>query len=265
MNPFTIYTFEEHNLGDNLVFLHLLRSLAKEDRRFTFVHFCNGCHIVQLREVVHDLPNIVLFPFESQAWQEHGSRAINVWKNFQDMWVESPLRWKWADFTIWHHKVTARRMGFESTLTRREALLFDYPALESTPTDDGEYPFDFLIGDSAPNSGQYSEWADHLKNPMQPLIDALRRKWRVRLTSELKAEGFTITEIGRLSVHCKHHIMVPNGPFWTCMSTANNHHSHGRRRIVILDNGEDLGMPHIDQVPNVAALTEIAKQEGWIE
>lgn len=258
----TIYTYERHNLGDQLVFLHLLRALAKPRPNTTFVHFCNGCHIGQLMEVVADITNIILLPFENPLWEEKSNAAICVWKNHDDVWVNSPLRWDWSAYTLWHHGEIARKMGMESPFACREHLLFDYPALTVEPLSD--WAFHFLIGDSAPNSGQYSEWADHSKRPLDVLIEQLRQKYSVRTTSELKDIGYTITEIGRLSQFCQHHIMVPNGPFWPCANTGNHHHHAGRKRIVLLSNGEQLKMPFIDQVATVEEVMAIAKQEGWI-
>lgn len=259
----TIYTYERHNLGDQLVFLHLLRALAKPRPNTTFVHFCNGCHIGQLMDVVADIPNIFLPPFENPLWQEKANAALCVWKNHDDAWVTSPLRWDWSAYTLWHHGEIARRMGLESPLTRREHLLFDYPALTVAPLSGG-WAFQFLIGDSAPCSGQYSEWADHSKRPLDALIEQLRQNYSVRTTSELKDIGYSITEIGRLSQFCQHHVMVPNGPFFPCFNTANHHNHAGRKRIVLLDNGEVMGLPHITQVATVEGVMEIGRKENWL-
>jgi len=259
-----IFTHEHHNCGDNMLHLHLVRALAKQHQSTPFVHFCNACHHENLRAVIADLPNILLASFESDLWRERKHESIGVWKNEGNAWVDSPLRWKWADYYLWWHKVVARGMGFESPFQCREQLLFDYPALQM---DDNcvNWWADFLIGDSAPSSGQYSEWADHSKQPLQPLIQALREAGRsVVLTSELKEKGYSISDIGRESVNYHHLIMIPNGPFFGTLNTTNHHYSVGRRRIILLDNGEQLGMPNIDQVKSVSDVMEIAKQEKWV-
>lgn len=266
-----VFTHEHHHLGDQMIHLHLLRALAKQHQDTFFTHFCHACHHENLREVIADLPNILLASFESPLWSDRKHESIGVWKNEGDEWVNSPNRWNWSQHTLDLHARNARKMGFTSPFTRREELLFDYPALEIQkmtavlPENSKEYIYDFLIGDSAPSSGQYSEWADHSREPLQFLIDSLRGAGHeVLTTSHGKRLGWSVSYLGKISRLCRHHVMVPNGPFWGTLSTGNNHHHEGRRRIVLLDNGENLNMPHIEQVPNVEAVMEIAKEVGWI-
>lgn len=264
-----VFTHEHHHLGDQMIHLHLLRALAKQHQDTFFTHFCHACHHENLREVIADLPNILLVSFESPLWSERKHESVDVWKNEGDEWVNSPNRWNWSQHTLDLHARNARKMGFRSPFTRREELLFDYPALEdkdvSVVVAAGKYLFDFLIGDSAPSSGQYAEWADHSKNPMLVLVEALKKAGKeVLTTSEIQKNGGTITRAGLFSHISQHHIMVPNGPFWPTLNVHNHHHHEGRRRIVLLDNGENLNMPNIEQVPNVEAVMQIARQEGWI-
>lgn len=257
----TTYTFNRYHLGDNLIFLHLLRALAKQRVSQPFVHFCHAHLIPQLQEAVVDLPNILLEPFESRLWEDRGPEAVDTWKNAEGIWERSDLRWDWAEFQLMHHRMMALRMAFKSPFTCREHLLADWPCLE---TFDEGFHCDFLIGDSAPSSGQYSEWADHSKVPMQKLIEVLSEKHSVVLTSDLKKSGLTVCAIGKQSKLCRHHIMVANAPFFCTMNVHNHHYHEGRRRIVLLDNGEVLGMPHIEQVSNVESVFTIAKEAGWI-
>lgn len=260
----TVYTYNDFHLGDNLIFLHLLRSLAKSHVSTPFVHFCHAHYHEQLKEVVDDLPNILLEPFESPLWLHHRHHAVNTWKNCEGHWEKSPVRWDWVNHTLEHHRWTARRMGFESPFTCREHLLFDYPALEYKaypPRDEKE----FLIGDSEPSSGQLSEWADHSKNPFIRLVIGLIDSQKsMHTTSGFKKSGVSISAIGRLSSVCKNHIMVASGPFWPTLNVHNHHNQDGRKRIVLLDNGERLEMPGITQCANVEEVMKIARQEGWV-
>lgn len=256
----TAYTYNEFHLGDNLVFLHLLRSLAKSHVSTPFVHFCHAHYRDQLKEVVEDLPNILLEPFESALWLQHRHHAVNTWKNAEGHWEKSPVRWDWVNHTLDHHRWTARRMGFESPFTCREHLLFDYPALEPKNLK----PCRFLIGDSAPNSGQYSEWADHSKSPLGNLAMDFRASICVE-TSHLQKKGWRISQIGSASHSCVNHIMVANAPFFVTMNVHNHHNSEGRKRIVLIDNGERMEMPGITQCANVEEVMQIARQEGWIQ
>ncbi len=260
----SVFTHEHHNCGDQLIHLHLVRALAKQHDQIPFVHFCSGCHHENLREVVADLPNVLLVPFESPLWQERQHESIGVWKNENDRWVNSRHRWDWSLSTLELHKQNAERMGFESPFKVREHLLFDYPALEaSSPF--GAFACDFLIGDSAPSSGQYSEWADHSKDPLASLINALLDAGHsVNTTSHQKKEGWNISQIGAESLFAKHHIMVANAPFFCTLNTTNHHYHEDRKRIALLSNGEQLSMPYIQQCATVDEVMRIAKEEKWI-
>jgi len=257
-----VFTHERHNCGDQLIHLHLVRALAKLHADIFFTHFCNACHHENLREVVSDLPNILLVAFESPLWQERQHESIGVWKNERNSWVDSSLRWDWSAYYLWWHGVVARQMGFESPFTCREHLLFDYPALD--PKGD-EPEVDFLIGDSAPSSGQYAEWADHTKNPVMFLVYAFYKAGVSFLqTSGFQRGGSTISTVGRCSVKAKHHIMVANAPFFATLNTTNHHYHEGRKRIALLDGPEQLNMPNIIQMSSVEEVLRFAKEEKWI-
>lgn len=263
MNPAS-YTFNQFHLGDCLISLHLIRALAQRNRDTQFVFFAHGCNLDQLKEAVADLPTIHLFSFDDKTmWENHRHEAVNMWKNADDAWTSSPLQYNWSSYTLWHHAAIARKMGLESPFTCREHLLFDYPALTRGKVN--LEVVDFLIGDSAPSSGQYSEWADHSKNPLIPLIEVLRNSGKsVQLASAFLYNGMTITGAGQESMLCRNHIMVANGPFWPTLNTTNHHHHEGRKRIVLLDNGESINMPHIEQCSNVEEVFQIAREEKWI-
>jgi hypothetical protein len=262
----TIFTHEHHNCGDQMIHLHLVRALAKERSDCFFTHFCNACHHENLREMIADLPNVLLVAFESLLWQERKHESVGVWKNFRDRWVNSPNRWDWSAYTLELHKDNARRMGFESPFSCRENLLFDYEDAQVITNDFDPGEFDFLIGDSQPCSGQFAEWADHSKRAIGPLIDALleQRKYRIILTSQLKQYGVKVTEIGKISQRCRHHIMVANAPFFATLNTTNHHYHEGRKRIALLDGPEQLNMPHIIQMSSVDEVMRFAKMEGWL-
>lgn len=268
----TLYCFNRYHYGDCLQSLHLLRVFAKQVRSRPIVFFTNGHQISQLKEVVEDLPNILIEPFESSLWRDHERDAVDMWKNAEGFWEASRYRWDWSSFMLEHHAWTARRMGQHSPFTCREHLLLDYPALEihgegiRMPRARGEWKWThgFLVGNSAPSSGQYKEWADHSHAPLEPLIQALKEQHSVLTTSDLQSNPSTISYSGKISALCRHHIMVANGPFFTTLNVHNHHDHERRRRIVLLDNGENLNMPHVDQVSRVEQLFAIAKQEGWL-
>lgn len=259
-----IFTANRFHLGDNLIFLNLLRALAKAHVSRAFVHFCNGSDIPQLREVVADLPNILLEPFESPLWVAHERDAVNVWKNAESHWERSQNRWDWAAHALEHHAWTARRMGFESPFTCREQLLFDYPALGQTIEEPAR---DFLVIDAEPCSGQLKPMARHGSGYLDQFIALLKNAGHnVRTTSACKKEGYTISQIGALSLKCRHVVGVMSGPAWPCLNTT-RHHLHlteGRRTIFLLDNGEQLRLPGVEQCESSEGLMVIAESEGWI-
>lgn len=262
-------TYEEHNLGDQLIFLHLLRALAKANPSREFWHFCGGHHVEQLRPVVADIPNISLYSFDSCPWGNHHRRAVNVWKNAHDYWVKHPLRWDWSGFQLAHHRWVAEQLGLRSPLTIREDLLFDYPALNPNNVG-GSYFYDFLIINSEPCSGQFAPMRQHATGYLDELVKRLAKKFSVITTNPVHGVECTrdskksVTDIGRLSLLCRNHIMVATGPMWPTLNTTNHHFSHGRTRIVLLDNGENLNMPGITQCRSLAEVEKVAKREGWI-
>ncbi len=265
------FSHNNYHLGDCLQSLHLIRALAKEHHNVAFVFFTHGCNLPQLREVVADLPNIILADFESELWRERQHESVDMWKNFDHFWENSRFRWDWSRFMIEHHDWTANRMGYLSPFKIREHLLLDYPALEVQqmkavlPENCGEFTYEFLIGDSAPSSGQYAEWADHSREPLKILIESLRAVGReVVTTSQGKEFGWSISYLGKVSQLCRHHIMVANAPFFCTLNTSNHHHHEGRKRIALLDGPEQMAMPNIIQCGSVAEVLQIAKEEGWI-
>jgi len=279
----SIFTFNRYHLGDNLIFLHLLRALAKQHDQTPFVHFCNGCDLHQLHEVVADLPNIILANFESPLWEERGRiEAIDTWKNHDRFWENSRFRWDWSQFMLSHHDWTAARMGFISPFKVREHLLFDYPALEQK----GSLLYDFLIVTSEPSSGQFSPMAQHGSGYLDKLVGALNEAGKsVWVTSPSPFTKFgpdqggwkeqtgpsctrdcemTITGVGRISQMCQHIIGVATGPLWPCINVHNNHSHEGRKFIALLDNNESINMPHWKQTNCVENVFEMAKEEKWI-
>lgn len=258
-----VVTYEVHNIGDQMVFLHLARALAKQNPNREFVHFTNGCNIPQLVEVVQDLPQIKVLPFEDKEWQFHKEEAVNVWKNYDRFWEASHDRWRWAEFMLNYHHWTSTRLGLgPSPFSHPAHLLFDYPALKKSCEG---FPIDFLVCDARPCSGQFMEAADHSKDTLSQFVALLRTNdFKVVTTEECRKEGMTITQIGSISHDCRHHVCMASGPFWTTLTTTNNHFKEGRKRIALLSNGEKLNMPAIQQVESIAELFEVAGKENWI-
>lgn len=271
-----ICTYERHNLGDQLIFLHLLRALAKANPSRVFYHFTHGSHIPQINEAIQDIQNVGILNFESSLWMRSKHQAADVWKNVggtgknDGFWERSKNRWNWSAFTLEHHAHIAGLLGLRSPFTIREHLLFDYPALNPNSIPGGQYFYDFLFVNSEPCSGQFGPMKQHGTGYLDDLIKRLAKKFSVITTNPVHGVECTrdskksVTDIGRLSLMCRNHIMVATGPMWATLNTTNHHHSAGRKRIVLLDNGEDLNMPGITQCKNLDELMKIAKQENWL-
>lgn len=268
----TVVTHNHFHIGDNLIFLHLLRKLSQAHPDASFRHFAHGHILSSVAPVVEDCSNVELFSFEADQWTSDRSKSIDTWKNAEDQWVKSPVRWSWSDHALEHHSWTAKRMGFRSPFSHRDHLLFDYPALGSSPEGTPErWATDFLFVNSDPMSGQLSPMHHPNSGYLNSLIAKIGNRFSAWSTQEAvgaictRGMGHTVSMIGKLSVTCKHHIMVATGPMWPTMNTHNNHlNDPTRRRIVILDNGEKLNMPGIEQVSGISELERIATKEGWI-
>jgi hypothetical protein len=277
-----IVTYEDHNLGDKMIFLHLLRALAKANPSRKFWHFTHEGHCKQLAPMVEDIANIELFTLGSAQWHEVATQAVNVWKNrgatdtrhhtgryVAGFWEQSKNRWDWSAFTLEHHKYIAGLLGLRSTFTHRENLLFDYPALNPNAIG-GTYFYDVLVVNSEPCSGQFGPMMQHGSGYLDAFVKLLARKLKVITTNPVQGvectrdSKQTVTDIGRLSLLCRNHVMIATGPMWGTLNTTNHHHSLGRTRIVLLDNGEKLNMPGITQCASVAEAEQIARQEKWL-
>lgn len=268
----TVYCYNQLHLGDCLISLHLIRALAKARVSRPFIFFCGAHYHTQLQEVVQDLPNILLESFDGHLWCQHGNEAVNMWKNSEDAWVNSPLRWDWSHYTLWHHGTVCRKLGFENPFTCREHLLFDYPALNSEHTEDSHnFHGRFLIINCEPCSGQFSPMAKHGSGYLDDLISELCKNalGTEVVTVNQSPHGdcladCSISKIGKYSQDFQHHIMIATGPMWPTLNVHNNHNTEGRIRIAIMDNGEFLNMPGIIQCNSVEAAREILSREGLL-
>lgn len=278
-----ICTTEDHNLGDQLVFLHLLRALAKINPSRVFWHFTHAGHCEQLAAVVEDLPNIELFSFDSQLWQQNQRIALDVWKNIgatdmrkprrgpykKGFWELSKNRWNWSAFALEHHAHIAHHMGLRSPFTIREDLLFDYPALNPNSVG-GNYFYDVLFVNSEPCSGQFKPMKEHGSGYLDELIQQVAKKRRVITTNPVLGVECTrdtkqsVTDIGRLSLLCQHHVCVATGPLWTTLNTTNHHFNANRLRVALLDTEEQLEMPNIRQCASREELIPLLKQANLL-
>lgn len=226
-----ILTYCAFRLGDNLAHLHFLRALAKAYPTIHFQHAAIREYLPQMIEVVADLPNLSLRDIMS-CKKEAG---INAWKNAGGFWEKHELKAQYADFMLEWFKVLAERMGLRSPFAKPEDLLFDYPALQRNelagkvslhPRHVKFVEFDFLVVNSIPMS---SQWRGMDVVQFNTLIQTLAQRYDVVTTREtglnvLATEtipGFTVTDIGALSLYAKRIIAVSTGPSWPTLNVWN--------------------------------------------
>lgn len=261
-----VFVYNRYHIGDCLISAHLLRALAKQNPGTQFYFFLNGNVITQISEAVEDLPNIHLRTFESLEWDLYSDHSINLWKNAAHHWEHSRYRWEWAEHTLEHHAWSCQRMGFRSPFSKPTDLLFDYPKLGPAVSTQPRWASSFFICNSDPQSGQLAPMRQTSSGYLDDLIWKLGQHHSILTTQPAKGAlctqsmGHSVSMIGNTSVFCEHHIMVATGPMWPTLNTHNHHlWTPERKRIVILDNGEKLNLPWIQQVSRVEEAEEILK------
>lgn len=259
-------------LGDNLAALNFIRRCAVANPAEKFTHFALECYLPQLAPVVADLPNVKLFSLESVSnpqptpWQRVplNPESVDLWKNAGGYWARHPLRDDYAQFFVAHAHLLAARLGLESPIRSVRDLLFDYPALrpEKPPCE----PFDFLIVNSAPQSGQLPAYDE---SQFGEVIAMLARRHHIMTTQPtgLKVTctadfGLSVTEIGQLSQYCRCIIMVATGPGWP---TFNIWNQDSVKLRVILSGSETINLsPHTVHTNKVYAVRDILHSAGFL-
>jgi hypothetical protein len=246
------------HLGDNMLFLHWLRRVAKANPDRQFIHYHDQEFTLPLREMVTDVPNIKL--------QEYFGPFMP--RNSEDVWINSggffdryPYRNDFVRFYLDWYEALAKRLRVENSIKTRENMLFDYPAIQRH---DRFKPFDVLIINARPGSGQFASY-----NETRLIIMAERmadRGLKVWITSPLPPHAknpnlrttkpntgwLSCAEIGALSLKCPTIVMVSTGPTWPTFNIWNT--ESVKNRIILLDNQrvwlQPNGTRHFRSVPD---------------
>lgn len=245
-------------LGDNMAHVHFLRKLAQRHPERRFVHQAQAHYLPQLQEMAEDLPNLSLEPMRRVE-----AGAVDGWKNTERHWETHPLRDQYAAFFIDFFRHLAGRMGLESPIEKPEDLLFDYPALQKpTPLD---APFDFLVVNSTPLSGQLSD-----ASGMDALIAELAARYKVVVTQPTPVPGVVCTQdhglsvsgIGRLSTLCKHIVMISTGSSWGTFNVWNI--DSIAFRVILIDR-EQIGLSkNTVQAATISAARLLLQEKGLL-
>jgi hypothetical protein len=209
-----IHTYNEYHLGDQLVHLNFLRRAAKENPDLEFVHHCNANHHSQLAPLVEDVPISLEGLYIPPG-------AINAWIGHANFFYEHPHRADWVLFHLAWFDRLASVMEIANPIACREDFLFDYPKLQIN----NFMPFDYLIINSPPNSGQLPDYdPQFFQNRVRNLVNEGLKVITTHPTglcnSTLEWE-FDVSMIGALSKEARHIEGVATGPMWTTFNIFN--------------------------------------------
>jgi len=266
----TYHTHNDFHLGDNLVVLNFLRRLALAHPGESFVHAAHECHLDQLMPVVADVPNVRLCRIEDRA-----PESRDVWKNAGagtdggGYWERHPDRNQFVPFHLAWFRDLAAAMGLESPVATATDLLFDYPELPDAKPTVTSAPFDFLIINSRPCSGQFMAYSDLYC--LDPLIERLSHRHLCLVTQESKVpnihctrdHGATISSIGRLSLQCKYILAVATGPMWPTFNKWNQ--DSVQLRLILLEGERLDGLsPNIEHASTISAAERVLVERELI-
>lgn len=253
-----VTTFSDVRLGDNLAHLHFLRKVAQAHRDVTFEHAAHLCYLPQLIDVVADLPNIVLRDLRYIAKK----RAINSWKNAGRFWERHELRNDYGAFMVAFFDKLAAEMGVANPIKTPADLLFDYPAINDTAAE----PFDFLVVNSEPMSGQ---WRSMEIADVDQLAVDLSLRHKVVTTRPVRPfipctqrTNVSVTGIGGISRFCKYVVMISTGPSWITFNVWNQ--KSVKLRIVFLEEERVELSPNTHTTNRVEVARELLRESGLL-
>lgn len=237
-------------LGDNLAHLHFLRALAVRNPNRQFIHYAHQHYLPQLIEVVCDLPNLTVRDLAHA--QDTG---VDAWKNQMQIWEEHPRKNDYAAFYLDFFSWLAPQLGFVSPFSTAAHLLFDYPGLLHYAAE----PLDFLVVNSAPQSGQWA--AAHTELPaLDALAQELAKAGKTILTTRpvtgcATTRGESVTAIGAQAISARCIIAVSTGPSWPTFNVWSA--AAAPLRILLIDHERINLAPNTHHAQTVAQVREI--------
>jgi len=263
----TIRTHNAYHLGDNLIHLNFLRRIALNNSDRQFVHYCDWHLKRQLKDVVQDVPNIKLLELNYLLPND----SIDAWRGAHGHWYNHPNRNDFVGYHLEWFESLSERMGVENTVKIPGDMLFDYPAIiESTLDGVFQVPFDVLVVNSAPGSGQFRNFDKHglsmlasqmAKNGLEVVVTSPVPNYLGHVPST-SSRGLSVTQIGTLSLHCSHILMVSTGPSWPTFNVWNLNAI--KNRIILLDEERINLSPNTFHCTQITEASEVLKQCGLL-
>ncbi len=258
-------THNAYHLGDQIVHLNFLRKVALANPDRQFVHAAQWQYLKQLQDVVADVPNIKLTDYNYTT----PSDSINAWRGDNQFWYSHPDR---LDFVKFHVEAwfpfLADRMGVENPIKCAKDMLFDYPAIAASPGLLNHPPFDVLLINSAPGSGQFTgfnEWelgklgCDIAEKGFSVISTAPTPSSKIPCTAD---QNLSVTQIGHLSLHCHTIVMVSTGPSWPTFSIWNQ--KSIKLRVILLDSERVHLSPNTMHCARIEEAREVLKKAGLL-
>jgi hypothetical protein len=253
------------HLGDNLVHLNFLRRVAKTNPDRTFLHYAPNQYMWQLRPVVADIPNLKLEELSYML----PSDSIESWRGFNNFWHQHPNKNDFVGFHVEWFDMLAKKMKVANPIQEPKDMLFDYPAILE-PVKNYPVPFDALVINSAPGSGQFQHYNEY--GLLQIARDMASRGKNVVVTKTgpgpiervrcTTVENLSITEIGHLSLHCPLIVMVSTGPSWPTFNVWNI--ESVKERVILLDTERlNFGL-NIKHCASADEAREILSSDGYL-
>jgi hypothetical protein len=259
-----IRTHNAYHLGDNLVHLHFLRKVALANPDRQFVHAAQWQYLKQLQDVVADVPNVELKDFNYTT----PSDSINAWRGDKQFWYSHPDR---LDFVKFHVEAwfpyLSDRMNVENPIKCAKDMLFDYPAIQTCFGPSRITDCEVLVINSPPGSGQFQRYDEYA---LAILANGIASKgFKVVVTDDLpknlqstKRFGYSVTQIGGLSLYCHTILMVSTGPSWPTFNIWNQ--ESVKHRIILLEPERVNLSPNTMHCATIDEAAEVLKGEGLL-
>jgi hypothetical protein len=261
-----IRTHNPYHLGDHLVHLNFMRRAALANPEHTFIHHAADQYLHQLRDLVEDIPNLKLEEFTHMTPHD----SINAWRGVDRIWYDHKNRNDFVSFHLEWFELLAKKMKIENPIKTPKDMLFDYPSIRRPIESALPIPFDVLVINSAPGSGQFQNYNAYELSRLARVMG--ENGFKVICTSNIPNrnknvfstmdENLSVTKIGHLSLHCPTILMVSTGPSWPTFNIWNT--ESVTNRIILLTEERIYLTPNTHHCSEIYYATEILRNIGLL-